>query len=155
MEASRFEDIINKERTKNSELEQKVDQISSALEKERTMCEKQHIELMEASRKQMTTLEEKQKLSMALQKAQEQLSQSSNQSRYNSNFDFMLKQQRIALDKTTAALIHLQKQNNDVTSNHQELLKTHNALKLRYENLLYAQGNLRAQLSPLRNPTQC
>ncbi|XP_027147702.1 myosin-13-like isoform X1 [Larimichthys crocea] len=146
---SRFEGIINKERTKNSELQQKVDQISSALEKEKTMCEKQRVELMEASTKQMTTLEEKQKLSLALQKAQEKafsfkepLGVSSIQSRHNSNYEFMLKQQRISLDKSTAALNHLQKQNSDITSEHRELLKTHSTLKLKYDKLLYERGNL-------------
>lgn len=145
---SRFEGIINKERTKNSELQQKVDQISSALEKEKTMCEKQRVELMEASTKQMTTLEEKQKLSLALQKAQEKafsfkepLGVSSIQSRHNSNYEFMLKQQRISLDKSTAALNHLQKQNSDITSEHRELLKTHSTLKLKYDKLLYERGN--------------
>ncbi|KAF3832975.1 hypothetical protein F7725_026640, partial [Dissostichus mawsoni] len=68
MRQADLEEALKQEKTKNSELHHTVDQISSSLEKERTRCEKHRVELQEALKKQITTLEENNKWTLSLQK---------------------------------------------------------------------------------------
>ncbi len=158
-----LEDALKQEKTRNSELQQRVDRIASGLEKERTACEKHRVELKEALTKQIETLEEKQKLAMALQKAEDGYSKLQEQQLVESNFQFRhvsdtelrLNQQKTALDESTKALHHLQRdytalgrRHSDFNAVYRELLKTHSALQIRYERLCYAQGNPRPEFSP-------
>lgn len=64
-----LEDALKQNQKRNPELQQRVDQITSALEKVWTRCERHRVELKEALTKQIETMEEKQKLAVALQKA--------------------------------------------------------------------------------------
>ncbi|KAG8002901.1 E3 ubiquitin-protein ligase Itchy-like protein [Nibea albiflora] len=125
------------EATRNSELQQRVDQISSDLVKERATCEKYRIELKESLKKQVEILEQNQKF------------------RQNSDTEVRLDQSKTALDDTTKALHHLRqeyidlgKRHSDISSNYRELLKTHSTLKSSHERLSYAQGNPRPVFSP-------
>ncbi|KAK1890727.1 Acyl-CoA-binding domain containing protein 5 [Dissostichus eleginoides] len=70
MRQADLEEALKQEKTRNSELHHTVDQISSSLEKERTRCEKHRVELQEALKKQITTLEENNKWTLSLQKLQ-------------------------------------------------------------------------------------
>ncbi|XP_030271786.1 intracellular protein transport protein USO1-like isoform X2 [Sparus aurata] len=79
---------LRQERKRNSELQQKVDETSAALIKEKTMCEKHRVELKESLTKQIETLEEKHQFAQALERAQYGFSQFQAQYLAKSNFQF-------------------------------------------------------------------
>ena len=81
-------DKLRQERKRNSELQQKVDETSAALIKEKTMCEKHRVELKESLTKQIETLEEKHHFAQALERAQYGFSQFQAQYLTKSNFQF-------------------------------------------------------------------
>ncbi|TNN52108.1 hypothetical protein EYF80_037716 [Liparis tanakae] len=109
------EEALKPERTTFTELQHRGDLITSALDTERARCEKQRIELKEALIRQIETLEVKQTLAVALQKAQDDISklhgqhlgESSIQIGHISDTKLRLNQQRNALDESTKALHHL------------------------------------------------
>ncbi|XP_034716741.1 CAP-Gly domain-containing linker protein 1-like [Etheostoma cragini] len=158
-----LEEALKQDQKQNLELQQRMYQITSALEKERTRCEKHRVELKEALTKQIETMEEKHKLAVAHQKAhnsyvrlrEQQLAESNYQYRHVSDTELRLNQQKTALDESAKALQHLQqeyillgKRHGDNNSDYCELLKSHSALQIRYERLSYAQGNPRPDFSP-------
>ncbi|XP_068586885.1 uncharacterized protein [Cebidichthys violaceus] len=154
-----LEDALKQYKATVSELQQ----IASALEKERARCEEQRVKLKEALTRQIEILEEKQEVAVALKKAQDdvcrlqgqQLVESNFQLRHISDAELRLNQQRTALEESTKALHHLQREytdlgrrHSDINSDYHELLKTHSALQIKYERLCYAQGNPRPDFSP-------
>ena len=159
---AQLEDALKPDKTRVPELQQRVDVITSALDKERARCEKHRVELKEALTRQVETLEEKQTLAVALQKARDdvsrlqgQLAESNLQLRHISDTELRLNHQRNALDESTKALHHLQREytdlgrrHGDIHSDHRELLQTHSALQMKYERLCYAQGKPRPHFSP-------
>ncbi|GLD54327.1 uncharacterized protein AKAME5_000696300 [Lates japonicus] len=157
-----LEEALKQEKTQSTNLQQRADQITSALDKERTTCEKYRVELKEALTKQMETMEERQKLSVALQRAQDsyarlqeqQLAESNFQLRHNNTTELRLQEKTRVLDETTKALHNLQEEyadlgrkHSEVNSDYRDLLKTHSALQIRHERLSYAQGNSRPEFS--------
>ncbi|KAE8291980.1 hypothetical protein D5F01_LYC09343 [Larimichthys crocea] len=127
-------EVALKYETRNSELQQKVDQITSSLDKEKATCEKYRVELKESLKRQIEILDKHQKFKF----------------RPNSDTNVRLNQPNTALDETTKALHHLQqeyidlgKRHSDISSEYRELLKTHRALQLSY-----AKGNPRPVFSP-------
>ncbi|XP_034066079.1 myosin heavy chain, fast skeletal muscle-like isoform X2 [Gymnodraco acuticeps] len=170
MRQADLEEALKQEKTRNSELHHTVDQISSGLEKERTRCEKHRVELQEALKKQITTLEENNKLTLSLQKAQEIFPrlQEKQCAETNYNFgniidsEFRLREQKYSLDESNKALYHLQQEYTnlgrrhcDINAEYRELLKTHTALQVRHERLSYAQGNPRPEFSPYLFQSNC
>ncbi|KAK1896476.1 Acyl-CoA-binding domain containing protein 5 [Dissostichus eleginoides] len=170
MRQADLEEALKQEKTRNSELHHTVDQISSSLEKERTRCEKHRVELQEALKKQITTLEENNKLTLSLQKAQETFPrlQEKQHAETNYNFgnigdsEFRLREQKYSLDESNKALYHLQQEYTnlgrrhcDINAEYCELLKTHTALQVRHERLSYAKGNPRPDFSPYLFQSNC
>ncbi|XP_010790964.1 spindle pole body component 110-like [Notothenia coriiceps] len=152
MRQADLEEALKQEKTRNSELHHTVDQISSSLEKERTRCEKHRVELQEALKKQITTLEENNKLTLSLQKAQETFPRLQEKQRAETNYnfrniidsEFRLREQKYSLE-SNKALYHLQQEYTnlgrrhcDINAEYRELLKTHTALQVRHERLSYA-----------------
>ncbi|KAL3047282.1 hypothetical protein OYC64_021496 [Pagothenia borchgrevinki] len=170
MRQADLEEALKQEKTRNSELHHTVDQISSSLEKERTRCEKHRVELQEALKKQITTLEENNKFTLSLQKAQDTFPriQEKQRAETNCNFgnigdsEFRLREQKYSLDESNKALYHLQQEYTnlgrrhcDINAEYRELLKTHTALQVRHERLSYAQGNPRPDFSPYLFQSNC
>ena len=81
-------DKLKQERKRNAELQQKVDETSAALTKEKTMCEKHRVELKESLTKQIETLEEKHHFARALERVQCSFSQFQAKHLAMSNFQF-------------------------------------------------------------------
>nr|XP_046230923.1 myosin-2 heavy chain, non muscle-like [Scatophagus argus] len=69
-----LEAALKHEKTRNSDVQQRVKEISSALDREKAASEKHRVELKEALTKLIETLEEKQKLAVDLQRAQDNCS---------------------------------------------------------------------------------
>ncbi|KAJ4943253.1 hypothetical protein JOQ06_005757 [Pogonophryne albipinna] len=170
MRQADLEEALKQEKTRNSELHHTVDQISSGLEKERTRCEKHRVELQEALKKQITTLEENNKLTLSLQKAQEIFPRLQEKQRAETNYnfgniidsEFRLREQKYSLDESNKALYHLQQEYTnlgrrhcDINAEYRELLKSHTALQVRHERLSYAQGNPRPDFSPYLFQSNC
>ncbi|KAK1904355.1 Chromosome partition protein Smc [Dissostichus eleginoides] len=170
MRQADLEEALKQEKTRNSELHHTVDQISSSLEKERTRCEKHRVELQEALKKQITTLEENNKLTLSLQKAQETFPRLQEKQRAETNYnfgiisdtEFRLREQKYSLDESNKALYHLQQEYTnlgrrhcDINAEYRELLKIHAALQVRHERLSYAQGNPRPDFSPYLFQSNC
>lgn len=93
-EARRAElrDALNLERVRNSELQQRVHQIFSTLEKEKAKCDEYYADLKTALIKHSETLEEKQKLAVDLQKAQDSYSRL--QEKHKAESDSQLRRSR-------------------------------------------------------------
>ncbi|KAF3857885.1 hypothetical protein F7725_011086 [Dissostichus mawsoni] len=170
MRQANLEEALKQEKTRNSELHHIVDQISSSLEKERTRCEKHRVELQEALKKQITTLEENNKLNLSLQKAQETFPRLQEKQRAETNYnfgnisdtEFRLREQKYSLDESNKALHHLQQEYTnlgrrhcDINAEYRELLKIHTALQVRHERLSNAQGNPRLDFSPYLFQSNC
>ncbi|XP_033936530.1 putative leucine-rich repeat-containing protein DDB_G0290503 [Pseudochaenichthys georgianus] len=170
MRQADLEEALKQEKIRNSELHHTVDQISSSLEKERTRCEKHSVELQEALKKQITALEENNKLTLSLQKAQETFPrlQEKQHAETNYNFgnigdsEFRLREQKYSLDESNKALYHLQQEYTnlgrrhcDINAEYRELLKTHTALQVRHERLSYAEANPRPDFSPYLFQSNC
>ncbi|GLD60421.1 centrosomal protein of 152 kDa-like protein [Lates japonicus] len=107
-------------------------------------------------------MEERQKLSVALQKAQDkysrlqkqQLAESNFQLKHSNDTELRLHEKTRVLDETTKALHKLQREyadlgrrHGDINSDYRGLLKIHSALQVRHERLSYAQGNPRPEFS--------
>ncbi|KAF3835239.1 hypothetical protein F7725_027797 [Dissostichus mawsoni] len=140
MRQANLEEALKQEKTRNSELHHTVDQISSSLEKERTRCEKHRVELQEALKQQITTLEENNKLTLSLQKAQETFPRLQEKQRAETNYNFgnivQAQGAEYSLDESNKALYHLQQEYTnlgrrhcDINAEYCELLKTHTAPK--------------------------
>jgi len=170
MRQADLEEALKQEKTRNSELQLTVDQISSSLDKERSRCEKHRDELQEALKKQITTLEENNKLTLSLQKAQETFPRLQEKQRAETNYnfrdihdtEFRLREQKDSLDESNKALYHLQQEYTnlgrrhcDINAEYRELLRTHTALQVRHERLSYAQGNPRPDFSPNLFQSNC
>ncbi|TNN75598.1 hypothetical protein EYF80_014148 [Liparis tanakae] len=129
---SELEDALKPEKTTFTELQHRADLIASALDKERARCEKQCIKLKEALIRQIETLEVKQTLAVALQKAQDNISrlqgqhmgESSIQLRHISDNKLWINQQRNALEESRKALHHLQREYTDLGSRHRDIKAT-------------------------------
>ncbi|KAF3838838.1 hypothetical protein F7725_010606 [Dissostichus mawsoni] len=159
MRQADLEEALKQEKTRNSELHHTVDQISSSLEKERTRCEKHRVELQEALKKQITTLEENNKLTLRLRKPSPGF-RKNNVQRQTTTLETSVtlssgSGSKIFLDESNKALYHLQQEYTnlgrrhcDINAEYRELLKTHTALQVRHERLSYAQGNPRPDFSP-------
>ncbi|KAL3060866.1 hypothetical protein OYC64_009136 [Pagothenia borchgrevinki] len=170
MRQADLEEALKQEKTRNSDLHLTVDQISSSLDKERTRCEKHRDELQEALKKQITTLEENNKLTLSLQKAHETCPRLQEKQRAETNYnfgnirdnEFRLREQKYALDESNKALYHLQQEYTnlgrrhcDINAEYRELLRTHTTLQLRHERLSNAQGNPRPDFSPYLFQSNC
>ncbi|KAI4828678.1 hypothetical protein KUCAC02_022757 [Chaenocephalus aceratus] len=170
MRQADLEEALKQEKTRNSELHHTVDQISSSLEKERTRCEKHSVELQEALKEQITALEENNKLTVSLQKAQETFPRLQEKQRAETNYnfgnigdsEFRLREQKYSLDESNKALYHLQQEYTnlgrrhcDINAEYRELLKTHTALQVRHERLSYAEAKPRPDFSPYLFQSNC
>ncbi|KAK5914865.1 hypothetical protein CesoFtcFv8_000512 [Champsocephalus esox] len=141
-----LEEALEREKTRNSELQRTVDQISSGLHKERRRSEKRRVELQEALKKQVSALEENHSLSSSLQKAQDAV--------------LALQGRERSLDESNKALHRLQQEVTDLRRSHcdinaeyRELLRTHTALRVRHERLSSVRG--RPDSSPCLVHSKC
>ncbi|KAI4798162.1 hypothetical protein KUCAC02_022233 [Chaenocephalus aceratus] len=125
-----LEEALEREKTRNSELQRTVDRISSGLHEERRRSEKRRVELQEALKKQVSALEENHSLSSSLQKARDAV------------LGLQGREQTRSLDESNKALHRLQQEFTDLRRRHcdinaeyRELLRTHTALRVRHERL--------------------
>ncbi|KAJ4922166.1 hypothetical protein JOQ06_021747 [Pogonophryne albipinna] len=131
MRQADLEEALKQEKTRNSELQLTVDQISSSLDRERSRSEKR--------RKAQDTI-------LRLQGKQ--------RAETNYNFgdigdtEFRIREQKRSLDESNKALHRLQQEFTDLGRRHcdinveyRELLRTHTALQVRHERLSSAQGS--------------
>uniref|UniRef100_UPI0037E78E55 trichohyalin-like n=1 Tax=Semicossyphus pulcher TaxID=241346 RepID=UPI0037E78E55 len=154
-----LEDALKKEQRRNCGLQQRADSTASAVDKASTTCDKRLVVLQEALNRQA---EERQKLAVALQKADENVNSLQKELLVESNIrlqqvrdaELRLKQQTADLDQSRKDLHQLRDEHINLAcsyagtlSKHQERMKDHSDLKLKCERLSYTKQHL----SPWRN----
>ncbi|CAK6973057.1 golgin subfamily A member 6-like protein 22 [Scomber scombrus] len=142
-----------REKRKSSKLQKRVDEIAATLQKEQATCDKHRVELKEALTKQIQIMEEREKLAVALQKAEDCNTRLQEQQRAEARYQFkqlhdkcQCEQQKTALEESKTALNELQqnytalgRRHSDVSSKYCEVLTRHNTLLLSDDKLRYAQ----------------
>ncbi|KAM7418560.1 hypothetical protein PAMA_015935 [Pampus argenteus] len=125
----KLEDDLKQETQRCSRLQQRVDEIATSLQREQTICEKHRVELKEALTKQIEITEERHKLSVALQKAQDgafrlqeqQQTEAMYQFRKLQDTELVYQQQKTALEESKMHLNNLRRDYADLISRHSDL----------------------------------